>query len=196
MNTTEAYWTNRYVNQQTGWDMGHVSPPIKEYFDQVKDKDLRILIPGAGNSYEAEYLFQKGFHNTHIIDIAQPPLANFQARVPNFPKEQIIHDDFFQHRGTYDILVEQTFFCAIDYDPTTRQAYASQVAALLKPGGKLVGLWFKHPLTENASRPFGGSKAEYLGYFQEQFEMRYFEDCHNSIKPRLGNEYFGLFLRK
>ena len=67
------------------------------------------------------------------------------------------------------------------------------MSALLKPGGKLVGLWFKHPLFEGAKRPFGGTKAEYLTYFEPLFEVKTFEDCYNSIPPRMGNELFGIF---
>jgi SAM-dependent methyltransferase len=196
MTTTERYWTERYLQHQTGWDMGAVSPPLKAYFDQVPDKDVRILIPGAGNSYEAEYLFNAGFSNTHVIDIAQPPLSHLQGRVPAFPEKQIIHGDFFEHIGQYDIIVEQTFFCALSPTPSQRQAYADQVARLLRPGGKLMGLWFKFPLTDKPNPPHGGSKAEYLSYLHPHFTVRTFEDCYNSIQPRLGNELFGLFVKK
>jgi len=55
------YWENRYQNQQTGWDIGEISSPLKAYIDQLEDKSIKILIPGAGNAYEAEYLFLNGF---------------------------------------------------------------------------------------------------------------------------------------
>lgn len=42
----ENYWTERYGKGETGWDIGHVSTPIKEYVDQLEDKELKILIPG------------------------------------------------------------------------------------------------------------------------------------------------------
>ncbi|WP_315822136.1 hypothetical protein [Paraflavitalea speifideaquila] len=64
------YWDNRYQHQQTGWDIGYVSTPIKDYIDQLIHKDLAILIPGCGNSYEAEYLLQQGFTHITLIDIA------------------------------------------------------------------------------------------------------------------------------
>ena len=55
------YWNERYLKNDFGWDLGTISPPLKEYFDQIKNKNLSILIPGAGNSYEAEYLVNNGF---------------------------------------------------------------------------------------------------------------------------------------
>jgi hypothetical protein len=32
--------------------------PIKNYIDTLKDKDIAILIPGCGNTYEAAYLLK------------------------------------------------------------------------------------------------------------------------------------------
>jgi hypothetical protein len=52
-------------SNETGWDLGQVSPPLKAYIDQLTDKNLRILIPGCGNSYEAEYLLEKGLYEHH-----------------------------------------------------------------------------------------------------------------------------------
>ena len=54
----------------TGWDIGGPSTPLVKYFDQLADKQRKILIPGAGNAYEAEYLWAQGFSNVHVLDIA------------------------------------------------------------------------------------------------------------------------------
>ncbi len=74
----KKYWEQKYINNQTGWDIGHISTPIKNYIDQLQNKELRILIPGAGNSYEAEYLWNQGFKNLFILDIAEQPLKKMQ----------------------------------------------------------------------------------------------------------------------
>lgn len=190
----EEFWTQRYQAGSTRWDVGYPAPPITEYFDQVTDKKARILIPGAGNAYEAEYLYRNGFQQVYVLDIARPPLEALHKRFPDFPETQLLHGNFFEHQGQYDYVVEQTFFCSFPPLPENRQAYAQQVYQLLKPGGKLVGVWFDFPLTADLEkRPFGGSKAEYLSYFEPLFEIQTFEACYNSIKPRRGNEFFGLF---
>lgn len=189
----ESYWTQRYQAGQTGWDMGGVSPPLRAYFDQIGDKDCKILIPGAGNAHEAEYLHEKGFSNVHLLDIARPPLKRFRERVPGFPDDQVLHGNFFEHRGAYDLIIEQTFFCAFEPTQARRQAYADKVFELLRPGGKLVGLWWRFPLRDGQeSPPYGGSKEEYLSYFENRFEVIHFDSCYNSIPPRQGNEFFGL----
>jgi thiopurine S-methyltransferase len=190
----EVFWSTRYSEERTGWDIGAPSTPLKEYIDQLENKDLRILIPGAGNAYEAEYLWQKGFKNTYVLDISAAPLKAFSERVPDFPKEQLIHANFFDYSAEYDLILEQTFFCSFPPLKENRENYAKKMASLLKKGGKLVGLWFNIPLTGDlVKRPFGGDKTEYLTYLSPYFEVLTFEECHNSIKPRLGSELFGIF---
>ena len=192
-----AYWSARYAEQQTGWDIGYPSDPIKNYIDQLTSKTLKILIPGAGNAHEAAYLWQNGFTQVYILDIAIAPLDNFAARFPEFPREQLLHANFFEHDGAYDLILEQTFFCSFVPNPENRQSYAAKMAELLVPAGKLVGLWFDFPLSQDyEKRPFGGSRAEYLSYFGPYFEIKTFEKCINSIAPRAGNELFGILVKK
>jgi thiopurine S-methyltransferase len=190
----QQYWTNRYENQSTGWDIGYPSTPIKEYADQLTDKTISILIPGAGNAYEAEYLWKQGFKKVYILDISEYPLKAFKERNPDFPDRQIIQEDFFKHEGQYDLILEQTFFCSLVPTDENRNAYAEHTACLLKPNGKLVGVWFDIPLTEDLEkRPFGGTKELYLNYLKPYFKTQTFERCYNSIPPRRGNELFGIF---
>lgn len=195
MNQEEKYWSQRYQEERTGWDIGHPSTPLKEYIDQLKNKELRILIPGAGRAYEAEYLFEQGFKNVFVLDISKEPLQAFQKRVTQFPAAQLIQANFFEFTGKFDLVLEQTFFCALDPSPTNRAAYAKKVSDLLKSQGKLVGLWFKHSL-EKGGPPHGGDREEYLKYLQPYFKTQTFENCQNSIAPRMGNELFGIFIKK
>lgn len=181
------YWNERYQNSQTGWDIGHPSPPITEYIDTLENKDMRVLIPGAGNAYEAEYLFKKGFTHVTVLDIAEEAIQSFQKRVPNFPKDQIINQDFFKHNDQYDLILEQTFFCALD--PSLRTVYAQKMYDSLNSKGILAGLLFDAELNKDRP-PFGGNKDEYLTYFKPYFRIHQFDTASNSIQPRLGRELF------
>ena len=187
MNYYEAFWNHKYLSGQTGWDIGQVSTPIKEYIDQLSDKNLKILIPGGGNSYEAEYLFENGFNNVFVVDISSIPLKNLAERIPSFPKENLLHADFFELEDTFDLILEQTFFCALD--PSLREAYTDKMHQLLKPDGKLVGLLFNIPLNDDKP-PFGGNKDEYEKLFSEKFKIEKMETAYNSIPPRARNELF------
>ena len=84
-NLNAEFWTKRYLDQQTGWDLGTVSPPLKAYIDQLTDRDLRILIPGCGNAHEGAYLWREGFKNTHLLDFAEPALVDFSTKNSDFP---------------------------------------------------------------------------------------------------------------
>ena len=185
---SEEFWSQRYSEGKTGWDLGAVSPPIKHYFDQVENKELEILIPGCANGHEAEYLHQQGFANVHVLDFARAPLDALLERVPNFPKGNMHCEDFFAHQGSYDLIVEQTLFCAID--PKLRTDYAKNIKRLLKTSGKLIGLFFEFEL--DGGPPFGGDRNEYLKYFKPHFSSVKFEECYNSIPPRQGRELFGI----
>jgi len=190
----EKYWTQRYNEGKTGWDVGYPSTPIKSYIDQLENKDLKILIPGAGNAYEAEYLWKKGFKNVFVLDISEKPLEAFANRVMDFPKSQLILGDFFEMEDQFDLIIEQTFFCSFIPTDENRSKYFKQMAKLLNPGGKLAGVWFDFPLTgDMTKRPFGGNRELYLGYLKNEFEVIVFEKCYNSIAPRMGNELFGIF---
>ncbi|MBT8315545.1 MAG: methyltransferase domain-containing protein [Maribacter sp.] len=191
MRLNKKFWDDKYAENKLGWDIGYVSTPIKVYIDQLTNKNIKILIPGAGNGYEVEYLFSKGFTNIHVIDIALQPLRNLKKRIPSFPENQLLHLDFFDLKEVqFDLILEQTFFCALD--PMLRQAYASKMNNILAPGGKLVGLFFDFPLSEEGP-PFGGSEKEYRQLFEQQFNIRILEKTYNSIKPRKGIELFFIF---
>ena len=185
MNLDKDFWNDRYVGQQIGWDLGAPSKPLKEFIDTLEDKTLRILIPGCGNAYEAEYLHQQGFDNVFVIDITPLALEGFSERVPAFPKDHLIAGDFFDHTAEYHLILEQTFFCALN--PELRSAYANKMNELLSPNGKIAGVMFCFELTEKGP-PFGGGEEEYKGYFEELFEIKSMAPCQNSIKPRLGSE--------
>ncbi|WPP50257.1 class I SAM-dependent methyltransferase [Catalinimonas niigatensis] len=183
----ENYWSQKYQNQHTEWDMGHVSPPIQFYIEQITNKNLTILIPGSGNAYEASFLYKKGFENTFILDISSEPLHKFKNNNPEFPENQVLHQDFFLFEGLFDLILEQTFFCALH--PNLRPQYVEKMLSLLRSGGKLVGVLFDDPLFHDHP-PFGGNKEEYLAYFQPFFKIITFERCYNSIAARQNRELF------
>lgn len=180
------YWEERYAKDETGWDIGCVSTPIKEYIDQLTNMNMKILIPGCGNAHEAQYLHEQGFNNVFVIDIAQKALDNLLDRMPGFPLQNLIIGDYFAHEGQYDLILEQTFFSSLE--PRLRTDYAKKAHDLLVPYGKLSGVLFDFEL--DSGPPYGGTKIEYKGYFNPIFNIRTFETCYNSIESRQGIELF------
>lgn len=186
MPLNQHYWDTRYQQGQIGWDIGYAATPLRSYFEQLSDTSTSVLIPGCGNAYEAELLLTLGFGNLTLLDISPTLVEQVRAKLPDHPTLQVLQGDFFEHTGQYDLIVEQTFFCALD--PTLRPDYVRQMHRLLKPGGKLVGLLFDRDFA--GGPPFGGSAQEYRTLFEPYFTLHTFERAHNSIPPRAGTELF------
>lgn len=188
------FWESHYQRGETGWDIGKVSPPLKDYIDQLHNKQLSILIPGAGNSYEAMYLLQQGFTNVTVVDIAPTAINRLREKSKDYSDNiHIIQQDFFLHTAKYDLILEQTFFCAID--PALRNDYALHVFNLLKGRGKLVGLLFNKEF-EPGRPPFGGDQEAYKLLFAPYFHFHTWSACYNSYPPRVGSEWFMILKKK
>ncbi len=143
---------------------------------------------------EAEYLLKQGFTNITLIDISPVLVSAIQKKLSAYIKNQlhVICDDFFNLTKSFDLILEQTFFCALD--PGLREKYAAKMFELLKPGGKIVGVLFNRSF--EGGPPFSGSKQEYEELFKNKFEIKTMEECYNSISPRKGSELFIILVKK
>ncbi len=181
---SEEYWNERYKLNETGWDIGYAAPALMEYCSKLKDKHIAILVPGCGYGHEVVELISMGFDNITVIDLSTEALNALRQKVGE--KAKLIHGNFFDHQGQYDLIIEQTFFCALD--PSMRKKYAEHMGRLLKPGGKLMGVLFNRQF--EGGPPFGGDILEYENLFSPLFEILNLAPCYNSIKPREGSEVF------
>jgi SAM-dependent methyltransferase len=182
----KTYWDNQYLANTLGWDLGQVSPPIKEYIDSIPNKNAKILIPGCGNSYEAEYLLKNNFTDITVIDISPTLVAALKQKFAENKNIKIVLGDFFEHKNQYDIIIEQTFFCALH--PNDREKYVFKMHELLRKNGKLIGLLFNREFEK--SPPFGGSLKEYEMLFANSFILNSISPAINSVTPRTNSELF------
>lgn len=189
----QNYWNERWQKSETGWDLGKASPSITEYMEQYTNQNAAILIPGCGNGYEAEFLIENGFTNITLIDIATKAVELLNERFVNKPQVKVINEDFFQHKGNYDLIIEQTFFCAIL--PTQRKKYAEKTASLLNENGKVIGVLFDHQFNQTFP-PFGGCPCEYKPLFEPYFTIKTMAECYNSIPARVNTEVFINLIKK
>ena len=95
----------------------------------------------------------------------------------------IILGDFFGLEGKFDVVLEQTFFCAID--PELRSQYVDKMKDLLTDKGQLLGVLFNRSFI--GGPPFGGSTEEYEVLFRDKFEAK-FLPCDVSHPARKGSE--------
>lgn len=192
MQTLDAsYWNERYQQHQTRWDLGIASPPLARYIDQLDQRHIQLLIPGAGNAHEAAYLCQHGFEHVTVVDISDHVCQQLRQRYAPYVAQgclQVVCSDFFEHQQSYDLILEQTFFCALP--PHLRPLYAQHTQQLLRPKGRLVGVLFNRIFEPSDDPPFGGSPDEYRSLFEAYYHFHSFEACYNSVAPRQGFEWF------
>jgi methyl halide transferase len=190
---TEQYWRQRYQNHTTTWDIGAPSTPIASYIEQLTNKDIAILIPGCGTGYEVAFLYQQGFTNVTCIDIAAEAIERCKQILPKEHQVKLLQQDFFKHSTTYDLIIEQTFFCALP--PSMRKQYVLHMHSILNTKGKIAGLLF-NKIFEKEGPPFGGSILEYQQLFSTHFNQLTMQPCYNSIESRAGNELFVIFEKR
>jgi thiopurine S-methyltransferase len=192
MKLNASYWQERYNKADFPWDIGYANHVLTSYIEKNITKEARILVPGAGSAYEVEHLWLRGYKNIFALDYAAEAKAKFTSRITDFPAEQYLVADFFEVNQTFDVILEQTFFCALD--PLLRIDYVRHIHQLLSTSGVLFGLLFE--MDKPDGPPFGGNTQEYLDLFSDNFEIKSMQKCTQSIAPRIGSELEIEFFKK
>ncbi|MCO5142494.1 MAG: TPMT family class I SAM-dependent methyltransferase [Oligoflexia bacterium] len=191
-----AAWNDHYLEGITPWDLQGPCPQILEFTKEPWfSSTASILLPGAGRGHDAIALASMG-HNVSAVDFAPGAIKALLQQAKE--KKQNVHvfqRDFFSlsndpfHKERYDIIIEYTFFCAID--PKLRANYIKLAHQLLRPNGYFAGIFF--PTTNDKEPPpFVVDREEVLSLFKEGFTGEICEP-NISIKPRKGREFLGIF---
>jgi len=189
------FWAGRYQAGETGWDHGEASPGLVDFLATRSYRPGTVVVPGCGRGHDARVLAKAGFE---VIGLDVVPQAVEEARrlakAEGLRSIQFEQGDFFNLapvlRGPYDWLFEHTFFCAID--PAMRDRYVETVAALIKPGGYLLGVFYH--IQPESGPPFGTTREELIERFTPQFSLQY-ESVPRSYESRKGKELLMLWQR-
>ena len=193
---TPEFWGAKYRVADWGWDLGQVSPPFVKVWESGLLKPGRMLIPGCGRGWEALYFAEKGFKVT-ALDFAPEALIEVERRANEAGLEiDECRQDFLNLSpeliGCFDVILEQTCFCAIH--PTQRPRYVAAAKSCLKPGGELIGLFYS--TRERGGPPFDTDPEDVRRLFEPFFELEHFALTPNSHPRRLGQEWLGMFRKK
>ncbi|MGV7222326.1 MAG: methyltransferase domain-containing protein [Nitrospinales bacterium] len=185
----EYDWQGLYEANDMRWDLGEVAPPFKKLLEAGKLPVGKVLIPGCGRGHEVMYLAQNGFDVTGV-DFAEGATSYLEKSLKERNlKGRVVHQNFFtlddRHTGVYDLVLEQTFFCAIN--PSLRPDYCQTVGRLLKPGGKLIGLFYN--TGEEGGPPYNTTREEIESTFSKTFTILALEKTTLSIEKRMGKEW-------
>ncbi len=189
-------WQKHYDENDLGWDLGQVAPPFVSLLESNTIKPGITLVPGCGRGHEVIFLAENGFDVT-AVDYS-PGAVNHLKMVLQERKliSQILHMDFFSldstHDELYDLLIEQTFFCAIS--PTQRPLYVATVARVLKKGGMIAGLFYN--TGQEGGPPFNTTRGDIIKHFSSLFEIRELSQARNSAEQRKDKEWLAILVKK
>jgi len=182
------FWSGRYANAQTPWDLGQVSPPFLATPDALRAQigpQGRVCVVGCGRGHEAAFFADAGFNVTGL-DFS--PLAVAEANRLYGEKVRFVEADLFalpaDLHHQFDAVVEHTCFCAIL--PSKRPDYVRAVQTLLKPQGTFLALFFCHSQPDGP--PFGCTESELQALFCPPFAWVSCETPQTSVTPRAGDE--------
>lgn len=188
------FWEDIYLEDDASWDLGGVTPVFESIANEIKPGNVCIL--GCGRGYDAVMFAQKGFEVT-AVDFA--PSAIKAVRNLAKKSDVVVHtiqDDIFsltpEHSNTYDYVIEQTCFCAIN--PNRRSEYEQVLKKILKSEGRLIGLWFPLDKTiEDGGPPWGTTVDEVKSVFNKGWSIKQEEFLDLSIHSRKGREKLIIF---
>lgn len=185
-------WNRCYVEGRTPWDNGGAHPAVHTVPARGALSG-RILVPGCGTGHDVRALAAQGLEVTGL-DIAPHALHRARAFPPG-GRERYIEGDLFdlpaRLAGYFDGVFEHTCFCAID--PSRRTAYVDAVASALKPGGRLLALFFTDPGNAGEGPPFGCTPSELDALFGGKFRLLGEHGGPPTFAEREGRELLRLY---
>jgi SAM-dependent methyltransferase len=196
--TPSTRWEYLYQHGGDGWELGRVPPPLADCLHaHPPERGQRAIVLGCGRGHEALMLAQAGAAvGAHVVavDIAPSAVRHLQAAADSAGVAahlRALQADLFalitddpSHRGAYDLCLEHCCFCAIE--PARRDEYVATAAAFLRPGGRLVGLFYCHD--SPGGPPYAASFDEVRSRLGAAFTVDSAVVPDNSILTRAGQE--------
>ena len=165
-------WEDQYRRGETPWEKGAPSPGLADFL-ALEPVHGRVLVPGCGLGHDVRALAGTA-DEVFGIDIAPSAVAAARA-VPPVGRERYELADLFalpsSWHGSFDWVWEHTCFCAIH--PSQRAAYVEAVAGALRPGGRLLAIFYLDPGNDSPDEgpPFEVSIAELDRLFLPRFTL-------------------------
>lgn len=192
-----AFWDERFDKQFTPWDRGGAPAELRAFVAQAQAQaqaqaPLTVLAPGCGSAYELALMLEAGWDAT-AIDFSPAAVARAK-RLAGQWAGRIVEADFFAYTPPrpLDLVYEQAFLCAL---PRARWPdAAARWAALLAPGGLLVGYFFFDDMPKGP--PFGIARAQLDALLAPHFDCVTDQAVSDSIPVFAGKERWMVWRRK
>lgn len=186
-----AFWDERFEREFTPWDRGAAPQALRDFV--VANAPRRCLIPGCGAAHELVLLADAGW-DASAIDFAPAAVQKGQA-VAGRHAQRVVEADFFTwqpRQGAVQLIYERAFLCALP--PAMRPQVAARWAALLPPGGLLVGYFFFDNVPKGP--PFGIARSELEDLLDSNFDCIEDQPVSDSIAVFEGKERWMIWQRR
>jgi SAM-dependent methyltransferase len=190
-------WEAQYQKNETPWDKGAPSPGLVDFLanDPVHGA---VLVPGCGAGHDVRALAAGG---AEVIGLDVAPSALRAAKTfPRVGHERYELADLFALpaplREAFDWVWEHTCFCAID--PSRRSDYVTAVHGALRPGGRLLAIFYLDPgqPSPDDGPPFEVSIAELDRLFLPRFSLEREWLPQHAYPGREGREWMRVLRRQ
>jgi SAM-dependent methyltransferase len=192
-------WNQAYLDENTPWDKGMPSPVLVELLGDIPI-NAKMVVPGCGTGNDIVALLDANPASVIGIDIAPKAIALLRIRFDGNPVVHPVLGDFVQHAAEHpasaDVVIEHTCFCAIPV--AMRPAYAVACLNILRPGGKVIGVFYWMPRDTDditIGPPFQTSEAELCGLFGPEFDLD-IRVANVGFPERLGREFRVVMTRR
>ena len=171
MKQTQTDWEAAYRLRETPWEKGKPHPALVDFLAENGALTGEIFVPGCGSGHDVRALSTPA---NHVLGVDLAPFAIAKAGAsPKIANEEYLLADLFalpaELNGRFDFVFEHTCFCAID--PTRRPQYVETIVRLLRPGGKLIAIFFINPDHDDPGPPYGVRRLELEKYFGGNFSV-------------------------
>src|ERR1700730_15903194 len=152
-----AFWNQRYASGETPWTLQAIPATLRSFVKKTQTRGT-VLIPGCGTDHAVLQFFRTAGFEVTAIDFSTVAVALIKKALGNFDGK-IIRGDFFtfDFQSRFDLIYERTFLCALH--PRRWPQYARRVAQLLRPRGRLVGIFFYGKEPEPPPYPLNEARA-------------------------------------
>lgn len=190
-----AFWEHFYQSGELPWDIGEPAPPFVEMLTVQKEHPIdsgRMAVLGSGAGHDAAFFGKNGFE---VIGFDYAPSAIERSTQQYGQWAQFVQADIFnipkEYWGTFDFVLEHTCFSALH--PRVREQYVQTVHQLLKPSGKLLGLFWA--FKAEGGPPFKTDALELSALFSPAFMFDCMFTPDSSVERRKGEELLCLMHR-
>lgn len=185
-----AFWSERFEQHFTPWD--RAGAPVQLLaFIAAAPAPLVTFIPGCGIGHEVASLAAAGW-DVCAIDFSPAAVTAAQAMLGQYSRH-VVQADFFSFvpPRPVELIYERAFLCALP--PSLWPQVLARYAALLPPGGLLVGFFFYADAPHGP--PFGADPVAFAARMAPHFSLCEDHPVPDSVPAFSGRERWQVWQR-